>query len=185
MPALVTEYFVAQAGKTEHDDLYRVGLPVSLCAEVITLTPEQICPLPPVHPAILGVVNWRGQLLWTLALDQWLWGKTSQDPNPAQPSPADPSPSHRAAPSVLSRAESRNRTALVLTQDFQARSGRRIACLVSNLEALLALEADQAHSLSPKTVTLDPAQWSHFSQVVPQHQLLLINTAHLFQPDLW
>lgn len=176
MPALVTEYFVAQAGSTPIDAAYRVGLPVSLCAEVIMLTPEQICPLPPTHPALLGVVNWRGQLLWTLALDQWLWGSASQGHHASAPG---------STPSANIRAEGRSRTALVLTQNTPEGTERKLACVVSRLEALLALEADQAHNLTPETVSLDTAQWTHLNQVVPQHQLLLINTAHLFQPDRW
>ncbi|WP_017712563.1 chemotaxis protein CheW [Prochlorothrix hollandica] len=162
MSALATEYFVAQAGQP-----YRIGLPVALCAEVLTLAPEQICPLPPVHPAILGVVSWRGQLLWTLALDQWICGD--------------------GQPQLALNPGDRSRTALVLDQ---GRGGRRLACVVWRLEALLALANQPDPQQPPDPLPSDPAivpptLGPRFRQAVPQHNLLLLNTDYLFQPDRW
>jgi positive phototaxis protein PixI len=36
--------------------------------EIISLTPQQIVPLPDVFPEVIGVHNWRGEVLWLVDL---------------------------------------------------------------------------------------------------------------------
>jgi len=166
------EYFVTQAGQP-----YRIGIPVNLCAEVITLTPDQVCPLPEPHPAVMGVLNWRGQLLWTVALDRWLAvagvPETSLTPMAPQRTKAD-----------------RTRTALILEQ---RQGGRRLACVVWHLEALLAVDPRQTQPLSPLLLAqiasgLDagfPVLARLLPHGVPDYQLLLLQGDSLFNPDRW
>lgn len=50
----------------------RVGLPAPTAVEVLSIHPNYICPLPGVHPLLLGVTPWRGQMLWVLNLSDLL-----------------------------------------------------------------------------------------------------------------
>ncbi|MFB2981777.1 chemotaxis protein CheW [Microseira sp. BLCC-F43] len=43
-------------------------LPGSNLAEVLSLDPSQIAPIPDMHPSVMGVCNWRGQVLWVVYL---------------------------------------------------------------------------------------------------------------------
>jgi positive phototaxis protein PixI len=41
-------------------------LPTDQLVEIITLTPEQVIPIPEMPPHVLGVYNWRGEIIWIL-----------------------------------------------------------------------------------------------------------------------
>lgn len=43
-------------------------LPTAFLAEVLNLDPSQIVPIPDVSPSVMGVCNWRGQILWLIDL---------------------------------------------------------------------------------------------------------------------
>ena len=43
-------------------------LPGSNLAEVLSLDPIEISPIPDMHPSVMGVCNWRGQVLWVVDL---------------------------------------------------------------------------------------------------------------------
>jgi positive phototaxis protein PixI len=43
-------------------------LPASKLTEILTLTIDQVVPIPGVAPEIIGVCNWRGNVLWLLDL---------------------------------------------------------------------------------------------------------------------
>ncbi len=60
---MLEDYFYIQLRQS-----VRLALPVENVAEVITLTGSDICPIPGVASALLGVVNQRGQLLWVVEL---------------------------------------------------------------------------------------------------------------------
>jgi positive phototaxis protein PixI len=45
-------------------------LPVTQLAEVLNLTYPQIMPIPDLAPWVLGVYNWRGEMLWVVDLAQ-------------------------------------------------------------------------------------------------------------------
>ena len=47
-------------------------IPLEHTVGAIALTSEQICPIPGISPALLGVVNQRGSLLWVLELSDLL-----------------------------------------------------------------------------------------------------------------
>lgn len=64
---MLTDYFHVQLRQE-----MEVVLPLDSAVEVITLNQKEICPIPGVSPALLGVVNQRGKLLWVLQLSDFL-----------------------------------------------------------------------------------------------------------------
>lgn len=63
---MLKEYFYIQLSAWE------LLIPLEHTAGVLTLSETQICPIPGIPPAILGVVNQRGKLLWVLELSNLL-----------------------------------------------------------------------------------------------------------------
>ena len=63
---MLKEYFYIQLSA------WGVLIPLEHTAGVLTLSQTQICPIPGIPPAILGVVNQRGKLLWVLELSNLL-----------------------------------------------------------------------------------------------------------------
>lgn len=47
-------------------------LPLHRLAEVLTLSPHQIVPIPDLEAAVMGISNWRGEILWILDLSYFL-----------------------------------------------------------------------------------------------------------------
>ena len=64
---MLTDYFHVQLRQG-----MEVVLPLDSAVEVITINQKEICPIPGVSPALLGVVNQRGKLLWVLQLSDFL-----------------------------------------------------------------------------------------------------------------
>ncbi|WAS04863.1 chemotaxis protein CheW [Gloeomargaritales cyanobacterium VI4D9] len=61
------ECFAVRLGKN-----VRLALPAEVVREVAQISPPEICPLPGVPAALLGVVNRAGQLCWVLDLGAFL-----------------------------------------------------------------------------------------------------------------
>lgn len=64
---MLNDYFFVQLRQS-----LKVALPLDSTREVISLTYGEICPVPGVSPALLGVANQRGKLLWVLELGDLL-----------------------------------------------------------------------------------------------------------------
>ena len=64
---MLSDYFYLQLRQS-----VRIIIPLERTTEVISLTRGEICPIPGVSPALLGVVNQRGKLLWVLDLSDLL-----------------------------------------------------------------------------------------------------------------
>ncbi|APB34039.1 Chemotaxis signal transduction protein [Gloeomargarita lithophora Alchichica-D10] len=47
-------------------------LPAHECLEVLPIPTQQIVAIPDMPPAVMGVANWRGEVLWLLDLAHWL-----------------------------------------------------------------------------------------------------------------
>lgn len=62
-----TDYFYVQLRRS-----VRVAVPLAQTAEVAMLSQTQVCPIPGVASALLGVVSQRGKLLWVLELSDLL-----------------------------------------------------------------------------------------------------------------
>ncbi len=64
---MLNDYFFVQLRQS-----VKLVLPLSSIQEVISLNYGEVCPIPGVCPAMLGVVNQRGKLLWVLDLGDLL-----------------------------------------------------------------------------------------------------------------
>ncbi|MEN9216576.1 MAG: chemotaxis protein CheW [Gloeomargarita sp. HHBFW_bins_162] len=63
----ISEYFAVQVG-----DKVRLALPAAQVQAVAQITPQDVCPMPGVPGALVGVVNRLGQLYWVLDLGEFL-----------------------------------------------------------------------------------------------------------------
>jgi twitching motility protein PilI len=106
---MVTDYFCGQLHQSVN-----ILFPLESTEEVISLAAEEICPIPGVDSALLGVVNQRGKLLWVLELSELLQ--------------IDPAQNHKKLPDNL--------TLLVLGGN----SGQQIGCVVSALKGIITLD---------------------------------------------
>lgn len=58
------------------DDRTHAMLPVEQLTEVLTLASNQVVPIPEMPAWVLGVYNWRGEILWIVDLGQLLGGRS-------------------------------------------------------------------------------------------------------------
>ncbi|WP_216634755.1 chemotaxis protein CheW [Gloeomargarita lithophora] len=105
----VQECFAIRVGEN-----VRLALPADLVREVAQIPPGEVCPLPGVPAALLGVVNRTGQLCWVLDLGAFL-GLTG----------------------VASEAQQLLTTILVTT------GNRRLALVVTALEGIFTADQPQ------------------------------------------
>ena len=125
---MLTDYFYVQLRQS-----VKVALPLVSTAEVISLRRGDICPIPGVAPALLGVVNHRGRILWVLELSDLL--KLAPSPGVARP---------------------QDRLTLVVLRATSEGVGvgegaeRQIACAVSALSGIVPLNPRQFKPISKK-----------------------------------
>lgn len=150
---MLTDYFHVQLRQA-----MEVVLPLNSAVEVITLNQKEICPIPGVSPALLGVVNQRGKLLWVLQLSDFLGLAKS----PKQVQLQD------------------NLTLLVVTtESANSAIGRecQLACVVSALKGIVTLNSIKFKPVSAK---LAPTLGSFLSGVTEIEQsvvgILNVNT---------
>lgn len=67
MIRIVNEYF-----RVCLESELSILVPITYVVEVIASNRRDVCPIPGVVPALLGVINYRGQLLWILKLSDFL-----------------------------------------------------------------------------------------------------------------
>jgi len=58
------------------DDRTHAMLPVEQLTEVLTLVSGQVVPIPEMPAWVLGVYNWRGEILWVVDLGQLVGGRS-------------------------------------------------------------------------------------------------------------
>lgn len=126
-----------------------VVLPLESTAEVLSLTLGEICPIPGVPPAVLGVVNQRGKLLWVLELSDLLG---------------------LAPPSR--RLQSQDKLTLVVLTTSSASStagqeSRQLGCVVSALKGIVPLDSAK---IKPVSARLSPTLGSFLSGVAEIEQ---------------
>lgn len=107
---MITDYFCCQLRQS-----VKVLFPLASTEEVISLTYEEICPVPGVSAALIGVVNQRGKLLWVLELSDLLQIK--------------PDKKSRRSPDSL--------TLLVLSNSHNL---EQLGCVISNLEGIISID---------------------------------------------
>ncbi|MEM7771166.1 MAG: chemotaxis protein CheW [Cyanobacteria bacterium P01_E01_bin.6] len=128
-----TEYFHIQLRQEVH-----VALPVSAAVEVAEHSFDQICPVPGVDPVLLGVVNWRGHLLWNIDLSDFL-GVREED-------------------SYSLHAEKTHSSIVIADR----RSQRRLGCWVNRLLGIITLTDEQVKAVPerfPSSVIPYAAGW--------------------------
>lgn len=124
---MINDYFCVQLRQS-----INALFPLESAEEVISLSSKEICPVPGVSSALLGVVNQRGKLLWVLELSDLLQIplniKTTQ------------------APDKL--------TLLVLSDNKKLE--RQVGCVVSALKGIITLD------LAQQSLSSNSLNWESF-----------------------
>jgi twitching motility protein PilI len=102
-------------------------LPLSATVEVISVPKRDIYPIPGVNPALLGVINHYGRLLWVLELSDFLGLPTSF------------SDSSETFTLVVLKGKSHDYAASAIERQF--------ACVVARLEEITSLDPTQFESV--------------------------------------
>lgn len=105
-----------------------VLLPLQSTAEVMTLRRGEVCPIPGVNTALLGVVNQRGKLLWVMDLSDLL--------------------KIEPAPTTLRSQD--NLIVVVLASSDSPTNERRVGCVVSALKGIVPLDPAKFRPLPSK-----------------------------------
>ena len=107
-------------------------IPLEHTGGAIALPVEQICPIPGIPPAVLGVVNQRGKLLWVIQLSSLLGLGQSDTSLRAQ----------------------YNLTLLVLSATSRTtgeQESRMVGCVVSTLKEIIFLDSKQFKLVAAKS----------------------------------
>jgi twitching motility protein PilI len=134
-----------------------VVLPLNSTAEVISVTLGEICLIPGIPPAVLGVVNQRGRLLWVVELSDLLG----------------------LAPCPKRLQSQDNLTLVVLTASLAnstvGQESRQLGCVVSSLKGIVSLDPAK---FKPVSARLSPTLGSFLSGVAEIEQLpvAILNT---------
>lgn len=131
-----------------------VAIPLGQTAEVLSVEPRNICLVPGVSAALLGISNQRGRLLWMLDLLQLLgvhhdWGR---------------SPHQRW-------------TALVMRHGS---SPRQLACLVSQLRGIIHVSPEQQQPV-PQRLQREVQQYLQGFVQLNRLPILLLNVEAIFE----
>ncbi|WP_155968077.1 chemotaxis protein CheW [Kamptonema formosum] len=157
---MLNDYFYIQLRQS-----VRLALPVENVTEVMTVSRSDICPIPGVASALLGVVNQRGQLLWVVELADLLSDVLCLAPSPLQ---------------------YRSREQLMLavlagkpTPATTAGAPPRLACVVSSLKGVVPLNPAE---LKPIPASFSPAFSSFLSGMTEIEQLsvAVLNVSAVF-----
>ncbi|URR36087.1 chemotaxis protein CheW [Thermosynechococcus sp. HN-54] len=132
-----------------------VAIPLEQTAEVFSLEPRDICLMPGVSAALLGISNQRGRLLWMLDLLQLLgvqhdWGR---------------SPHQRW-------------TALVM-RDTDRSSPRQLACVVSQLRGIIHVPPEKQQPV-PQRLQRQVQQYLQGFVQFDRVPILLLNVEAIF-----
>jgi len=127
---MLTEYFHVQLSPATE-----LLLPLEHTAGVVTLTLEQICPIPGVASTLLGVANQRGKLLWILDLSGLLG--------------LDSSVRNAHAKTNLTLVVLNGSVHMAREQDL-----RQVGCVVSLLKGIVSLAPEQ---IQPVPAEFPPA----------------------------
>lgn len=120
---MLTDHFYLQLRQS-----VRVVIPLERTTEVISLTRAEVCPIPGVSPALLGVVNQRGKLLWVLDLSDLL-----------------------GLPPAATALRSQDKlTLVVLNNSATGQVEHQIGCVVSALKGVTQLDPTEFKSAPAK-----------------------------------
>ncbi len=133
-----------------------VAIPLAYTAEVLSLHTQDICLIPGVAPALLGISNQRGRLLWMLDLLHIL--------GLVQPS---------------NRRSNERLTALVV-REAKPQQARQLACIVQQLRGIISVLPEQVQ-LVPNRVQRDVRQYLTGFVQLERQPILLLNIDTIFQ----
>jgi len=159
--SLLSQYLVLRLADV------RVAVSTSEIEVVLPIDPKQVCPIPGVSQFLIGVVNYSGQLLWVLQLNQLLGlvGETSS---------SDVLTSVVIAPRNQQNWENSNQNLIV-----------RAACIVDGLEGIISSEDNTSLSFPQINIQNDKDYWKHFRffdvSQLPDIAIKNESTTHLSQ----
>lgn len=113
----LNDYFFVQLRQS-----IKVVLPLNSVKEVISLSYGEVCPIPGVVPALLGVVNQRGKLLWVLDLGDLL----------------------KIPPSVENITSQADLTLLVLKSRINE---QQVGCVVKALKGVVSIDSTELQAI--------------------------------------
>jgi chemotaxis signal transduction protein len=155
---MITEYFCLQLRQMLH-----AALPLHSMIEVLDLPLDRICVIPNVDPVLLGVLNWRGKLLWSVDLSNLL--------------------EVRAEETSAQKALTSNLTAVVIAQD---NPNRQLACIVSSLKGVQEISGQQIRSLPANLPTAVHQYANGVVQLqLPPLPMLLLDPAAILNSPRW
>jgi len=148
---MVQEFFHIELTKSVH-----IAVPLAQTAEVLTVEASELCPIPGVAPALLGVVNQRGRLLWMVDLE-YLLGLEQTNLS-----------KRRRAPALV-----------VHSQSEDGDSVYRLGCVTSHLRGIIACKDVD---ISPVPARLEQRMHQFFAAWLhpPGYSLLKLNVNALF-----
>lgn len=135
---MLDDYFFVQLRQS-----IKVVLPLNSVKEVISLSYGEVCPIPGVAPALLGVVNQRGKLLWVLDLGDLL----------------------KIPPSVENIRSQADLTLLVLKNRINE---RQVGCVVAALKGVVAIDSTELQALDTQNLTPTLKSFSSAIAIVEQ-----------------
>lgn len=152
---MLTEYFQVQLRQS-----MRVVLPLDSTAEVMSLRAGEICPIPGIPPAVLGVVNQRGRLLWVVELSDLLGV---------------------APPSQWLQSQDKLTLVVITASSAYSNTGqesRQLGCVVTALQGILPLDSAKFKPVARQSPTLG----SFLSGVaeIEQSPVAVLNTDAVF-----
>ncbi|WP_297757685.1 chemotaxis protein CheW [Thermosynechococcus sp.] len=133
-----------------------VAIPLGQTAQVLSVEPRDICLVPGVSAALLGISNHRGRLLWMLDLlkllgVQYAWGRSPHQ-----------------------------RWTAVVMQDTDGSSPRQLACLVSQLRGIIHVSPEQQQPV-PQRLQGQLQQYLQGFVRLDRLPILLLNVEAVFQ----
>lgn len=157
---MLKDYFYIQLRQS-----VRLALPVENVAEVIAVSSSDICPIPGVASALLGVVNQRGQLLWVVDLADLLSDVLCLAPSPLR---------YRSPEQLTLAVLAANPTSATTSG-----AAPRLACAVSALKGVVPLNPAE---FKPIPASFSPAFSSFLSGLTEIEQLsvAVLNVSAVF-----
>lgn len=142
---MLDDYFFVQLRQS-----IKVVLPLTSVQEVISLSYSEVCPIPGVASALLGVVNQRGKLLWVLDLGDLL----------------------KIPPSVENIRSQANLTLLVLKNRTNE---RQVGCVVAALKGVVAIDSTELQALDAQIITTTLKSFSSAIAIVEQEAVAALD----------
>lgn len=154
----VQDYFCIQLRQSA-----RLAVPLASVAEVMTVGWEEICPMPGVTPALLGVVNQHGQLLWVLELADLLTELLGLNPSPIN----------------YGKWNRLTLLAICSPNNTNGETSPRLGCVVSALKGIVSLNSEE---FKPIPASFSPAFSSFLSGFVEveDYPVAILNVSAVF-----